>query len=76
MLRGSFESTILLVKDEEIFAGIAFAESGEIGKSMFLIIMDNDDVTSSHIPIIIGLYRDGKKVEIYNSTFIGPNKLE
>jgi len=51
-------------------------ESGKIGKGTFLIILDKKDVSSSNTPIIIGLYRDGKKVDVYYSTFVGPSTLD
>ncbi len=51
-------------------------ESGKIGKGTFLIIMKKNEISSSNTPIIIGLYRDGKKVDSYNSTFVGPNSLD
>jgi polyferredoxin len=51
-------------------------ESGEIGKGTFLIVIDHDDLSSSNTPIIIGLYKEGKKVDVYNTTFVGPNELD
>lgn len=51
-------------------------EPSEIGKGTFLIIISKNEVLSSNTPIIIGLYRDGKKVDVYNSTFVGPSTLD
>ena len=49
---------------------------GEVGKGSFLVIIGNDQLKSSKTPIIIGLYRNNKKVEEYKSTFVGPNSLD
>lgn len=51
-------------------------EVGEVGKGTFLIIIPKNQLFSSNTPIIIGLYLDGKKVDTYNSTFVGPSSLD
>lgn len=48
---------------------------GEVGKGSFLVVIAKTDMVKSKIPIVIGLYANGKKVEDYNSSFIGPNDL-
>lgn len=51
-------------------------EVGDIGKGTFLIIIPKDQLSSSNTPIAIGLYLDGKKVDTYSSTFVGPRSLD
>ncbi|RLD73687.1 MAG: hypothetical protein DRI87_03240, partial [Bacteroidetes bacterium] len=51
-------------------------DKGKVTKGSFLVVMDKKQVTKSNTPIIIGLYKDGKKVEEYKSTFVGPNALD
>ena len=51
-------------------------EVGEIGKGTFLIVIKKDQLSSSNTPIIIGIYKEGEKVETYNSTFVGPSALD
>jgi len=51
-------------------------KKGEIGKGSFLIIISNDQLSSSKTPIVIGLYTNNEKVEDYKSTFVGPNSLD
>lgn len=51
-------------------------EVGKIGKGTFLIVISKDQLLSSNTPIIIGLYKEGEKVDTYNSTFVGPTDLD
>lgn len=51
-------------------------EVGKIGRGTFLIIISEDQLSSSNTPIIIGIYKEDEKVETYNSTFVGPNALD
>ncbi len=51
-------------------------DKGKVTKGSFLVVMDKKQVTKSNTPIIIGLYKYGKKVEEYKSTFVGPNALD
>lgn len=51
-------------------------QKGKIGKGTFLVIIAKSDMGKSKIPIIIGLYANDKKIEDYNSAFIGPNSLD
>ena len=51
-------------------------EKEELEKGTFLIILPKSEVTSSNIPLKIGMYADGKKVDDYPSTFVGPNSLD
>ena len=50
--------------------------TGKVSKGQFLVIIDKNDLKSSNTRIAIGLYKNNKKVETYNSTFIGPNELD
>jgi len=51
-------------------------EKGEIEKGTFLVILPNSEINKSNIPLKIGMYADGKKVDDYTSTFVGPNSLD
>ncbi len=51
-------------------------ETGKVTKGSFLVVMDKKQIKSSNTPIIIGLYKNGEKVEEYKSTFVGPNTLD
>ena len=51
-------------------------KKGEVGKGSFLIIISNDQLSSSKTPIVIGLYTNNEKVEDYKTTFVGPNSLD
>lgn len=51
-------------------------EKGEIEKGTFLVILPNSEIKQSNIPLKIGMYADGKKVDDYSSTFVGPNSLD
>jgi cytochrome c oxidase accessory protein FixG len=51
-------------------------EKGEIEKGTFLVILPKSVIEGSNIPLKIGLYADGKKVDDYTSTFVGPNSLD
>jgi cytochrome c oxidase accessory protein FixG len=51
-------------------------KKGEIEKGTFLVILPKTVVTNSNIPLLIGLYADGEKVDDYSSTFVGPNSLD
>jgi cytochrome c oxidase accessory protein FixG len=50
--------------------------TGEVAKGQFLVIISKNDIKSSNTRIILGLYRNGEKVEEYKSTFVGPNNLD
>jgi len=50
--------------------------TGEVAKGQFLVIISKNDIKSSNTRIILGLYKNGKKVEEYKSTFVGPNNLD
>ncbi len=49
---------------------------GEVGKGTFMIIIPKSELHSSKVPIVIGLYHNGKRVEGYKSTFVAPNELD
>jgi len=49
---------------------------GEVGKGTFMVILPKSSLHSSNTPIVIGLYHNGKRVEGYKSTFVGPNTLD
>ncbi len=49
---------------------------GEVGKGTFMVILPKSALRSSNTPIVIGLYHNGKRVEGYKSTFVGPNTLD
>ncbi len=51
-------------------------EIGEIGKGTFLIVINEDQLETSNTPIVIGLYKDGTKVDTYKSSFVGPSSLD
>ena len=51
-------------------------QKGEVGKGTFLVIIAKSDMEKSKIPIVIGLYTNGEKIEDYDSSFIGPNSLD
>lgn len=51
-------------------------KKGEVGKGSFLVVIAKSDMANSKIPIVIGLYANGEKVEDYDSSFIGPNSLD
>ncbi len=49
---------------------------GEVGKGTFMVIIPKSELHQSKVPIIIGLYHNGKRVEGYKSTFVAPNSLD
>lgn len=51
-------------------------QKGEVGKGSFLVVIAKSDMQNSKIPIVIGLYANGEKVEDYDSSFIGPDSLD
>jgi len=65
----SHDGSIHLLGDQLV------VEKGEVGKGSFLVVIAKSDMGKSKIPIVIGLYANGKKVEDYNSSFIGSNDL-
>jgi len=65
----SHDGSIHLLGDQLV------VEKGDVGKGSFLVVIAKSDMAQSKIPIVIGLYANGKKVEDYDSSFIGPNDL-
>ncbi len=49
---------------------------GEEQNGTFMVVLPKKGMTASKIPLIIGLYHDGNKVEKYHSTFVAPNNLD
>jgi hypothetical protein len=66
----SHDGSIRLLGDQLV------VQKGEVGKGSFLVVIAKSDMANSKIPIVIGLYANGEKVEDYNSSFIGPNSLD
>ncbi len=51
-------------------------KKGEVGKGTFMVVLSKSEIHKSNTPIVIGLYHNGKRVEGYKSTFVGPNTLD
>ncbi|PLX02817.1 MAG: cytochrome c oxidase accessory protein CcoG [Marinilabiliales bacterium] len=51
-------------------------KKGEVGKGTFMLILPKNQIKSSNTKIIFGVYSEGKLIEEYNSTFVGPNNLD
>ncbi len=49
---------------------------GEAANGTFLVVLPKKEMHSSEIPLVIGLFHNGKKVENYHSTFVAPNSLD
>ncbi len=49
---------------------------GQSANGTFLVVLPKKEMHSSEIPIVIGLFHNGKKVENYHSTFVAPNSLD
>jgi cytochrome c oxidase accessory protein FixG len=49
---------------------------GEVGKGTFMVVLPKNELKSSNVHLVIGLYDDGKIVENYHSTFVAPNNLD
>jgi len=60
----------------QFIGGQMIVPVGEVGKGTFMVVLPKKELTSSQVPIIIGLYHNGKKVENYHSTFVAPNNLD
>ena len=63
------EGEIVMISDELV------VEKGEIGKSKFLVVLNNSLLTSPNIILTFGLYADGKLIDNYQVTFISPRNL-
>lgn len=65
----SHSGTIKLLGDQ------LTVEKGEVGKGTLLVVIAKSDMQKAKIPIVIGLYANGEKIEDYDSSFIGPNSI-
>ena len=52
------------------------AKQGELTKSMFLVLIDKEDLKTSKNEILFGIYSDGELIDELESTFVGPNSLD
>ncbi len=50
--------------------------AGKAGNGTFMVVLPRKGMKASMIPVVIGLYDNGKKVEDYHSTFVAPNNLD
>jgi len=50
--------------------------AGKAGNGTFMVVLPRKGMKASMIPVVIGLYDDGEKVEDYHSTFVAPNNLD
>jgi cytochrome c oxidase accessory protein FixG len=44
-----------------------------IGESVFFVIIDKSLITGEKLPVIVGIYSNGKEVDRTKATFVGPN---
>ncbi len=51
-------------------------KKGEVGKGTFMLILPKNQIKSSNTSIIFGVFSEGKLIEEYKSTFVGPNNLD
>lgn len=51
-------------------------EEGKIGKGTFMLILDKKELKSSNTHVTIGVFKKGKLIEEYKTTFVGPNNLD
>jgi len=51
-------------------------EVGEVGKGTFLIVLPTKELHSSQTSIVIGMYMDGKLIDTYTTSFVGPTSLD
>jgi len=51
-------------------------EVGEVGKGTFLMILPTKELHSSQTSIVIGIYMDGKLIDTYTTSFVGPTSLD
>jgi len=49
---------------------------GEANAGSFLAVLDKNTLSSSNTKLTFGVYSDGKQIETYKVTFIGPNSLD
>jgi cytochrome c oxidase accessory protein FixG len=51
-------------------------EVGKVGKGTFLMILPTKELNSSQTSIVIGMYMDGKLIDTYTTSFVGPTSLD
>jgi polyferredoxin len=52
------------------------AKKGELTKSMFLVLIDKEDLKTSKNEILFGIYSGEVLIDELESTFVGPNSLD
>ena len=59
-----------------VMGGPILVSGGKVVESNFLLVKPKTSLSSSNTSIIIGVYSEGKQIEKFNTTFIGPNSLD
>ncbi len=49
-------------------------DKGEIGKAKFMLILPGNELTSSNVPIQLGVVSKGKMIKVYDISFVAPRK--
>lgn len=66
----SADGEIIVMGDPIVVAG------GTIIESNFLMVLPKATLQSSNTAVVIGIYSNGKQLESFQTTFIGPNNLD
>ncbi|MCB0805571.1 MAG: cytochrome c oxidase accessory protein CcoG [Bacteroidales bacterium] len=51
-------------------------EKGEVKSGNFLAVLDKNRLSSSNTKLKLAVYSDGKQIDTYEVTFVGPNALD
>lgn len=59
-----------------VMGGPILVSGGKVVESNFLLVKPKASLSSSNTPVVIGVYSEGKQIEHFQTTFIGPNSLD
>lgn len=59
-----------------VMGGPILVSGGKVVESNFLLVKPKTSLSSSNTSVTIGVYSEGKQIEKFNTTFIGPNSLD
>lgn len=59
-----------------VMGGPVLVPGGKVVESNFLLVKPKNSLSSSNTPVEIGIYSGGEKIELFKTTFIGPNSLD